>query len=69
MMKFHALLSTSRQLERPLDIYGNDLSGMIKWAKAVLKTCPPGETIQIFETLEVLTRIVQKEDLEVQKVQ
>jgi hypothetical protein len=63
--KYRAILDdgdTTR--ERPLEIFGNDLSEIRRWAGVVLLKALDGGSVNIYQTIEQHVEIILKKRLE-----
>ena len=53
-MKYRAQLIGGPVVDRPMQVYGDDLAVVSKWAKAVLEIAPDGAVVEIYQLTERL---------------
>jgi hypothetical protein len=46
--------------ERPLQIYGNDLAEIRRWAAIVLETALPGAAVNVYQSVEQHVELIPK---------
>jgi hypothetical protein len=59
--QFRAILNDGDATrERPLQIYGNDLAEIRRWASVVLETALPGAGVDVYQSVEQHVELIPK---------
>lgn len=50
-MRYRAILVTDKKLERPVQVFGNDITEMARWAREILRNYPE-DRVDLYKTTE-----------------